>query len=262
MSYKTIRLTKEGPLATLRLNRPEAYNAMNAEMAPELMDAVLDVKDDSAIRALMLTGTGAAFCAGGDVKAFAGAGGEAHKFIDRLVIPFHAFITHLVRMPKPVLAAVNGVAAGAGFSIALACDVSVARSDAVFTTAYGRIGASPDGSMTYFLVRQLGVRRALELYYTNRVLTAQEALDWGLVNRVAPPETFERDARALAEELANGPTLAYARARELFHHSLNHTLETQLELEARGISASAQTEDFRAAVRAFAEKKAPVFKGR
>ena len=262
MSFKTISLTKEGALAILRLNRPEAYNALNADMSPELMDAVLDVKDDAAVRALMVTGTGAAFCAGGDVKSFAGAGTEAHKFIDRLVIPFHAFITHLVRMPKPVLAAVNGVAAGAGFSMAMACDLVIAKADAVFTTAYGRIGASPDGSMSYFLPRQLGVRRSLELYYTNRVLTAQEALEWGLVSRVSPGDAFERDARALAEELANGPTLAYARARELFHHSLNHTLETQLELEARGISASSKTEDFRAAVRAFAEKKPPTFKGR
>lgn len=262
MSFKTLRLTKEGPLALLQLNRPESYNALNGDMGQELLEAVLDVKDDPAIRAMILTGTGNAFCAGGDVKSFASHGAEASRFIDRLVINFHAFITHLVRMPKPVLGAVNGVAAGAGMSIAMACDLVLARADAVFTTAYSRIGASPDGSMTYFLARSLGVRRCLELYFTNRVLTAQEALAWGLVTRVAPVETFEQDARALGLELANGPTFAYGKAKELFYHSLNNPLETQLELEARGISACARTEDFRNATRAFVEKAKPTYQGR
>ena len=145
MNFKTIRLTKDGPLATLQLNRPEAYNALNEFMAPELLEAVLDVKDDPNIRAMIFTGTGAAFCAGGDVKGFASQGAHASKHIDRLVIPFHAFITHMLRMGKPVLGAINGVAAGGGLSMAMACDVVVARADAVFTVAYSRIGASPDG---------------------------------------------------------------------------------------------------------------------
>jgi 2-(1,2-epoxy-1,2-dihydrophenyl)acetyl-CoA isomerase len=262
VNFKTIRLTKDGPLATLQLNRPEAYNALNEFMAPELLEAVLDVKDDPAIRALIFTGAGSAFCAGGDVKGFASQGAQAPQHIDRLVIPFHAFITHLVRMPKPILGAINGVAAGGGLSMALACDLVVARADAVFTAAYSRIGASPDGSMTYFMARSLGVRRSLELYYTNRVLTAQEALEWGLVTRVSPVETFEQDVRALALELASGPTFAYGKAKELFYHSVNHTLETQLELEARGIVACAGTEDFRNATRAFAEKGKATFQGR
>jgi 2-(1,2-epoxy-1,2-dihydrophenyl)acetyl-CoA isomerase len=262
MSYKTIELSKEGPLATLRLNRPESYNAMNADMMEELLDAVLDVQDDPAIRALMITGTGSAFCAGGDVKSFAAAGKSVGAHIDRMVIPFHAMVSHLVRMPKPVLAAVNGVAAGAGFSLALLCDLAIARTDATFTAAYSRIGASPDGSMTYTIVRHLGLRRSMELYLTNRVLTAQEAQEWGLINRVAPPETFQRDAQALAMELASGPTYAYGRAKELFYHSLNNTLETQLELEARGIIACGRTEDFQNATRAFAEKRKPSYQGR
>jgi 2-(1,2-epoxy-1,2-dihydrophenyl)acetyl-CoA isomerase len=261
VDFKTIRLIKEGPLATVQLNRPEAYNALNGDMGKELMEAVLDVKDDTAIRAMILTGAGNAFCAGGDVKGFAGQGADAHKFIDRLVIHFHAFITQLVRMPKPVLGAINGVAAGAGMSMAMACDVVLARADAVFTTAYSRIGASPDGSMSYFLARSLGVRRCLELYLTNRVLTAQEALEWGLVTRVAPLETFAQDVRALALELANGPTFAYGKAKELFYHSVNNQLETQLELEARAISDCSRTEDFQNATRAFAEKRKPTFVG-
>lgn len=261
VKFETIELSKEGPVATLRFNRPESYNALNDRMAPELVDAIIDVQNDDNVRVVILTGEGAAFHAGGDVKAFVGAGDGVPLFVDRLVIPFHAFISHLVRMPKPVVAAVNGTAAGAGFSIAMACDMVVAREDAVFTAAYSRIGASPDGSMSYFLVRLVGTRRAMELYLTNRVLTAREALDWGLVNRVLPMDGFMEGAKTLAGELAAGPTSAYGRAKDLFYHSLNHELETQMELEARGIVASARTGDFREGIRAFAEKRPPKFQG-
>ena len=182
-------------------------------MATELFEAVIDVQEDPGVRCLVLTGSGAAFHAGGDVKAFMGAGDGVPVFIDRVVTPFHAFISHLVRMPKPVVAAVNGTAAGAGFSIAMACDVVVAREDAVFTVAYSRIGASPDGSMSFFLVRMIGMRRAMELYLTNRVLSAREAMDWGLVTRVLGAENFMEEAKALAADLAQGPTLNLVRYR-------------------------------------------------
>ncbi|HUJ73674.1 MAG TPA: enoyl-CoA hydratase-related protein [bacterium] len=262
MPYTTLELSKDGPVAVLRLNRPAQYNALDHHMTPELLEAILEIKDDPAIRALVLTGTGTAFCAGGDVKAFAQQGAGVSRYIERMVVPLHAFVSHLVRMAKPVVAAVNGVAAGAGMSLALACDLVVARADAVFTAGYSRIGASPDGSMTYFLVRQIGVRRAMELYLTNRVLTAQEALAWGLVTRVAPAETFLQDAQALARELAAGPTVAYGHAKALFAHGLNQSLETQLELEARDIADCARTQDFQEGVKAFAEKRKAEFKGR
>lgn len=262
MNYQTIDLTREGALAILRFNRPESYNALNEKMSNELIDAIIDIQEDPAVRALILTGEGPAFHAGGDVKAFDSQGDAIPRFIDRMVIPFHAFVSHLVRMPKPVIAAVNGTAAGAGFSIAMACDLVVAREDAVFTAAYSGIGASPDGSMTYFLVRLVGMRRAMELYLTNRVLTAHEALDWGIVNRILPEDIFWEEVIKMAGMLANGPTAAYGRAKELFYNSLNHELETQMELEAKGIIASARTEDFREGIRAFKEKRPPVFKGR
>ncbi|HKJ00602.1 MAG TPA: enoyl-CoA hydratase-related protein [bacterium] len=262
MAYETIELSKEGAVAVLRFNRPESYNAINHVMAPELQEAVIDVQDDPAVRALLITGNGTAFHAGGDVKSFVIQGDAVGPYIDRMVIPFHAFITHLVRMPKPVVAAVNGVAAGAGFSIAMACDMVLAQAEALFTVAYSRIGASPDGSMTYFLVRHLGMRRAMELYLTNRVLTAAEALDWGLVTQVLPAEGFEAAALEQARTLAAGPTFAYGRAKELFYHSLNHELETQLELEARGIIAASKTRDFREGTRAFVEKRQPDYQGR
>ena len=262
MAYKTIQLSREGAVAVLRFNRPESYNAINHEMAAEIQDAAFEVETDSAVRALVITGEGAAFHAGGDVKAFVAAGDGVSQYIGKVVVPFHAFISHLVRMPKPVLAAVNGVAAGAGFSIAMACDTVLARADAVFTAAYSRIGASPDGSMTYFLVRHLGVRRAMDLYLSNRVLSAQEALEWGLVSQVLPVEGFLPAALEQARTLAAGPTAAYGTAKQLFHHSLNQSLETQLELEARGIVGAARTQDFREGIRAFVEKRKVTFQGR
>lgn len=262
MKFETIELHKEGPLATLRFNRPEHYNALDERMAPELLEAVMDVQEDADIRAMMITGAGPAFHAGGDVKSFVAAGEGVPAYINRLVIPFHAFVSHLVRLPKPVLAAVNGTAAGAGFSIAMACDLVLAREDAVFTVAYSRIGASPDGSMSYFLVRSLGMRRAMELYLTNRVLTAQEAMEWGLVNGVLPEANFLADAKAQALALAEGPTFAYGLAKDLFYHSLNHELETQMELEAKQIIATSRTADFREGIQAFVEKRPAAFRGR
>jgi 2-(1,2-epoxy-1,2-dihydrophenyl)acetyl-CoA isomerase len=171
-------------------------------------------------------------------------------------------VTQMVRLGKPTVAAVNGVAAGGGFSLAMACDLVLAQEGATFTSAYSRIGASPDGSLSYFLPRMIGVRRTLELVLTNRVLSAQEAQAWGLVTRVVPAAQLLAEARKLAEELAAGPTLAFGRARELIYGSVDHSLETQLELEARGIIASSRSEDFRGGTRAFVEKRKATYAGK
>lgn len=259
---QSIEYRKDGPLAEIRFNRPEAYNALSPEMAEGLLDALIDVHEDAAVRAVLLTGNGKAFHAGGDVKAFVQAGDDVPRFIDRLVSPFHAVISHMVRLPKPIVAAVNGVAAGAGFSLAMACDLVYAHPEAVFTVAYSKIGTSPDGGMSHFLVRLVGVRRAMELYATNRVLSAREAVDWGLVTDVVDAADFVSAVRGHAMALAEGPTQAYGRAKELFHFSFDHSLETQLEREARRIVASSRTADFREGTRAFAEKRPARFQGR
>ena len=250
-----IELEQDGPLAILRFNRPEQYNALNPEMAAELLDAVVEVNNNPSMRALMVTGKGGAFHAGGDIKWFVTKGEDLPKALERMIVDLHAFISRLIRMPKPVVAAVNGPAAGAGFSLAMGCDLVLARADAVFTVGYTRIGATPDGGSTFYLARLLGMRRALELVFTNRVLSAQEAQEWGLVNRVLPEESFEQDARAFAMELAEGPTWAFGRSKELLYHSANHELEAQLELEARGIIDSTRTADFREGTKAFVEKR-------
>ena len=255
MEFDTIELKMDGPLAVLTLNRPEQYNALNQRMAKELLQVIHEVQWNDEIRALMITGAGKSFHSGGDVKAFASAGEGVSRYVDELVMDLHAFISRLARMPKPVIAAVNGAAAGAGLSLMLCCDMALAAENVRFNMAYSAIGASPDGGSTFFLTRQIGMRRALELAYTNRVLSAQEALDWGLINRVLPQENFLAEATAFAKGLAEGPTQAYGRAKQLLTHSLDHDFEKQLELEARAIVESTRTEDFQTNIRAFVEKK-------
>jgi len=251
MAYQTLRYEVKDAIATLTLNRPDAYNALNLTLGRDLFHATLEADEDPGVRCIVVTGAGKAFCAGGDVKDFAEAG-------DRVGV----VIKDLARTVKPVIMAVNGVAAGGGMSLALAGDLVVAAESAKFTMAYSRIAASPDGSSSYFLPRLIGLRRALELHYTNRVLTAREALDWGLVNRVHPDAEFPGALAGLARELAAGPTLAFGRAKQLFHQSTQESLETQMELEAQAIAACGHTEDFQAGVKAFAAKQPVSFRGR
>jgi 2-(1,2-epoxy-1,2-dihydrophenyl)acetyl-CoA isomerase len=263
MAYATILLARADGVATLTLNRPEAFNALDLALGRELFHAVLEVDDDPGVRAVVVTGAGKAFCAGGDVKGFADSLDRIGALIKELTTYLHGAISRLCRSDKPVIMAINGVAAGGGMSFALAGDLVLAAESARFTMAYSKIAATPDGSSTYFLPRLIGVRRAMELYFTNRVLTAREACDWGLVSRVVPDAELGSAAQALARELAQGPTKAFGGAKRLFHQSTWESLETQMELEAQAIAASGRTEDFRAGVTAFANKQpVPVFRGR
>jgi 2-(1,2-epoxy-1,2-dihydrophenyl)acetyl-CoA isomerase len=248
-------------VATITINRPDRYNALSLRMVEKLSDAILACDEDRGIRTVVLTGAGQAFCAGGDVVEFVESAGTISVHLKRLLTFFHGTVSRITRMSKPVIAAVNGVAAGAGMSLAMACDLVVAVESARFTMAYAKIGAAPDGSSTYFLPRLVGLRRALELTYTNRVLTAKEAEAWGLVNRTVPDTEFPAAVRALAAELAAGPTLAFGRAKQLFLTSGHESLETQMENESQLIVQSSKTADFREGIRAFAEKRKPVFTG-
>jgi 2-(1,2-epoxy-1,2-dihydrophenyl)acetyl-CoA isomerase len=188
-------------------------------------------------------------------------GEEVPRVFLELTIRLHSFVASLRRCPKPVLSAVNGVAAGAGVSLALAGDLVVAAESARLTLAYQNIGLTPDGGASYHLARSLGTHRAMELTLTGRTLSAGEAASWGLVQRVFPDGTFASETEALAETIASGPTAAYARAKELYNRALAQPLETQLEEERQGIVASARTADFREGVRAFLSKEKPRFKG-
>src|SRR5437588_4978534 len=262
MPYQSILLERAGSVATITLNRPDAYNALTLPLARELFQAVLEVDEDPAVRCVVLTGAGKAFCGGGDVKDFADGLPRVGILLKELTTFIHGAVSRLTRSPKPVLVAVNGVAAGGGLSLALCGDLVVAAESARFTMAYSKIAAPPDGSSSYFLPRLIGLRRSLELHYTNRVLSAREAMEWGLVSRVHPDAEFSGAVGTLARELAQGPTLAFGRAKLLFHQSTQESLETQMELEAQAIAQSGHTEDFRNGVAAFAKKQSVAFHGR
>ncbi|HQT97372.1 MAG: hypothetical protein B7Z62_06995 [Deltaproteobacteria bacterium 37-65-8] len=248
-------------VATIRMNRPERMNAYNEEMGTALLSEVSAAAADPAVRCLVLTGTGKAFSAGGDVESFAAFRDEGPEKFMGLAIGLHALIATLRRAPKPVVAAVNGVAAGAGFSMALACDIAVAAASARFTLGYQNIGLSPDGGMTFFLARAVGAQRAMEMTLFSRVLPATRAAEWGLVQEIFPDSEFSAEVEALADRLASGPTLAYSRAKELYNRALSQPLEAQLEEERQNISRCAGSRDFREGVSAFLEKRPARFEG-
>jgi 2-(1,2-epoxy-1,2-dihydrophenyl)acetyl-CoA isomerase len=262
MAYQHLLLERHDHVATITLNRPEAYNALDLALGRELFHASLEVDEDPGVRCVVITGAGKAFCAGGDVKGFVDNLPRIGILVKELTTYLHGAVSRLTRSPKPVIMAVNGVAAGGGLSFALSGDLVVAGESARFTMAYSKIAATPDGSSSYFLPRLVGLRRALELYLTNRVLSAREALEWGLITQVVPDAELRTAVEALARELAAGPTLAIGGAKRLFHQSTWESLETQMELEAQAIAASGHTEDFREGVTAFANKKTPTFRGR
>ena len=263
MSYETILFDIDQNVATITLNRPDARNGLTIQMTEELVDVLMRCRADANVRAVIVKGAGRGFCAGGDVKSF----GESLRAdpltaMRTLAMYLHAGVAEMRRMEKPVIAQVHGVAAGAGMSLALACDLTIAAQTAQFIIAYGKVGLSPDGSATYFLPRLVGPKKALEIFYIGDPIDADEALRLGLVNRVLPDAELEKETQALAQRLAQGPTLALARAKELVYSSLSESLETQLENERDLLGLSTLSEDFHEGVQAFIEKREPKFRGR
>jgi len=262
MTYTTLTLDIRDHIARLTLNRPDMGNALNDTMSRELMDAALQCSEDPSVRVVVLSGAGAMFCVGGDLKSFAETGDQLHKGVKELTTFLHAAISFLARMNAPVIAVVQGAAAGAGLSLACAADLVVAAESARFRVAYTRVGLTPDGSSTYFLPRLIGLRRALELTLTNRTLTAQEAYDWGLVNLVAPDADLTTRAEELAAQLVVGAPLALGAAKRLLQASWNTTLETQMASESQAIADITRTSDTREGIAAFIEKRAPRYEGK
>jgi 2-(1,2-epoxy-1,2-dihydrophenyl)acetyl-CoA isomerase len=262
----TLKLEVDGEIGTLTLDRPDAFNAMSPEMIAELTVAFAWLADRAPLRGLIVTGAGKAFCAGGDVNTFKD-GVQAEEIdlpseVRRGAEALHQAIVDLRRIPYAVIAAVNGPAAGAGFSLALACDMRIASENAFFACAYGRIGASPDGGMTYFLPRVVGPSRALEILLDDPNMSAEDAMAERLVAEVAPAEELMGRARARAEKLAAKAPYYVRMSKILCGQSIENSLAEHLQLERHGIADSMATEDLRAGVEAFFGGEKPEFSGR
>lgn len=252
-------------VATLTMNRPERRNALSPAMLEALLEALPRLAADTEIGVVVLTGTEPAFCAGGDVKAMAeGREFAAGSLEEKAELLRRAMETSrwLHEMPKPTIAMVRGAAAGAGLSLALACDMRIAAASARFTTAFARVGYSGDFGGSYFLTHLVGTAKARELYFTAEMVDAAAALGLGLVNRVVADDELEAETRALAQSLARGPRIAYRYIKRNMNAAESGTLKELLDLEAWHHTRCGATEDHREATQAFVEKREPVFKGR
>ena len=249
--------SRDGAVLTITFNRPEVYNAFNRELHAALHDA-LEAAEDPAVRCVVVTGAGKGFCAGQDLKEF---GAVSASISDALETTYHPNVRLVRSLAKPVIAAVNGPAAGAGLSFACACDLRVAAESATFVPGFVGIGLVPDAGGTWFVHRLLGFARAFEWMGSNRRLSAAEALEWGLVSEVIPDEAFASRVAEIAAEWASRPTQALGRTKQLFEHAHTASLEDQLALEAELQQASVGTADFAEGVSAFLEKRTPRFTG-
>jgi 2-(1,2-epoxy-1,2-dihydrophenyl)acetyl-CoA isomerase len=261
MPEPVVLVAREGGVATITLNRPQALNALDHDLTVGLRDSVLAAEHDPAVRCLVLRG-GEHFMAGGDLKWFSTliadrSSGENRVQFEALIHEVHTVILGLRRMPKPVLASVRGAVAGFGMSLMMACDLALAADSAYFTLAYTLIGTSPDGGSTFALPRIVGQKKAMEIALLGERFDAASAERLGLVNRVVPKEKLEEETAKLAARLAAGPTAVYARTKALLNGSLNATLESQLQREAEAFAQSASEPDFREGLAAFIEKRKP-----
>lgn len=248
-------------VAWLTLNRPEAGNAIDLPMARALVDAAIRCQTDAGIRCVVLTGAGRLFCAGGDVGLFASAADQVSALLSELAGTLHMALARLARMDKPLLVLVNGPAAGAGFSLAISGDVVLATRSAHFTAAYGALGLTPDGGMSWLLPRLVGLRKAQEIILTNRRVRTEEAEAIGLVTRLVPDDELRAEGATMAAALAGSAVEALGAARALLQESFSATYETQLEREARAISAAGARAECREGLAAYFAKRTPDFEG-
>jgi 2-(1,2-epoxy-1,2-dihydrophenyl)acetyl-CoA isomerase len=256
--YQTLSFEQSGSIARIVLDRPDAANGMNDVMTAELAQVAARC-DVAEIKAVVLTGAGRFFCAGGDLKAMAASPLGPGPFVKGIADDLHRAIAILARMDAVLITAVNGVAAGAGFSLAVAGDLVLAADNASFTMAYTKAGLSPDGSSSYYLPRIIGVRRTQELMLTNRTLKAAEAAEWGLVTEVVPAAELEARAQALAEQFASAAKGSSGAVKKLMLATFGNGIEEQMDLEARLIGECADSADGREGIDAFLNKRAPEF---
>lgn len=260
-SFTTLAFSLDNGLARITLNRPDAANGLDMQMSKELLQVSYLCVSDPAVRAVLLNANGKMFCAGGDLNGFVVNRPNLRASVKELTTYLHAAVANFARMRAPLVVAVNGAAAGAGFSLALIGDIVLAGASAKFTMAYTAAGLVPDGSSSYVLPRVVGLRRAQELMLTNRRLTAAEAQDWGIVTRVVEDAELAAEADKVARQLASGPTRAFGHVRKLLLKTFDNTLETQMEEESAAIADAACAPDGIEGVDAFFAKRPPVFNG-
>ena len=260
----TLEVTSAEGVTVARLDRPDVLNAFNDELGNALVEAVRDAGNNDAVRCIVITGNGRAFSSGEDLAALSGAyeSGQRPELGQTLINRYNPLIRAIREAPKPVVAAVNGVAAGAGASVALACDHRIATEKAKLVLAFVKVGLVPDSGVLWFLTRMIGTARTYQLAAEGRPLGAQEAFDLGIVDRVVPDEQFEAEWQTFASELASGPTTAFALIKQLVMHAAESPLEKQLQEEVHAQTRAGKTDDHMEGVTAFLGKRTPRFTGR
>ncbi len=261
MHFNTLLWQIDSKVLTITLNRPDVFNACNDELTTELQQAFSAAHDNEDVRCVVLRGSGRAFCSGQDLKEAPGSPGRG-SLRDSLERRYNPIIRQMRAIPKPVIAGINGVAAGAGLSLALAADMRVMSSAARLVEAFAAIALIPDSGATWFYPRMMGYSRAFEFATLNAPITAEEALQLGLVNRVAAPDAFDDALMSLAKSFANGPTQSYGFVKYLLNKGMNADLEEMLNEEVDYQQRAGESEDYREGIAAFAEKRKPNFKGR
>jgi len=259
MSYQFLQVTNQEGVCTVRLNRPDVYNALNDEITFELQDAFKAIAKDDAVRVVVLTGEGKAFCSGQDLKSSAG---KQRSFLDSLHKRYNPIVRAMRSLPKPIICRLNGVAAGAGCSLALACDMIVAAEEATLIEVFVNIGLVPDSGSSYFLPRSVGMAKAFELCSMGSRVKAAEALSLGLVNRVVPADQLDAAVKEYTDYFSKAPTKAIGLIKKMLAKSATSTLDEMLDYEAYCQEIAGSSEDYKEGVKAFLEKRKPDFKGK
>lgn len=264
----TVLLEIENGVATISINRPDSLNALNDDVVSALIEITAEIKQSQDIRCVVLTGTGDYFIAGGDVKRFkrkfeeaGGDDAEVEAWFQSILGRIHIVVENMNAFPMPVIGAVKGAAAGAGFSLMLGCDLVLCAENTVFTLAYCHLGTSPDGGSTHYLPKTVGLKHAMEIALLGDRFGPDKALEWGLINKVVPRDKLDSEVAELAAKLANGPTRAYAETKRLILDSADRSLSEQLSAETDSFVRCAMSDDFKTGVTAFVDKQKPAFKG-
>ena len=257
--YQAITLVKHDRVATITLNRPSAANGLSLQLTTELAKAAHDCANDNDLKAVILTGAGRFFCAGGDINEMNESADGPGNGVKRIADALHEALAVFAQMDIPIISAVNGTAAGAGFSIAISADLVLAAESSKFTMAYSKVGLSPDGSSSYYLPRLIGIRKTQELMFTNRVLSSAEAYEWGLVTRVVADDELHAASQKLAQSFVTGAKGSNAAIKNLLLQSFENNLVTQMALEGETIANNADSTDGKEGIASFLEKRKPQF---